>query len=302
MKIFILSSGEYGSKIVNGLATYGLASNIVGIHEFPKPEDLPEFIDDISEFVPENIVEADLILAVGLHGDVNMVVGEVAKLANAKSVIIPIYHGEQIPLGLQREIENIVGENVNIVFPRPFCSLTPNGDEFIDKFCEKFGKPEFKIEFGDTIEKIEVIRGTPCGASWYIAENLLGVSTEKAEFEAGNKLHNFPCSGSMVKDNVTGDTMLHLAGYKTKEAIKRELGFATQSALVDYDTCEGGDECEYLCIDICPNVIAGDNTIYIGDNKKAIIDPATCGCCEICIKECPYGAIELYNEKINIKK
>lgn len=300
MRIFILISGEYGSKIVNGLATHGLASHIVGIHEFPKHEDLPDFIDDIRGHIPENIVEADLILAVGLHGDINMVIGEVAKLANAKSVIVPIYHGEQIPLGLQKEIEANVPSSVNIVFPKPFCSLTPNGDEFIDKFCEKFGKPEFKIEFADNIEKIEVIRGTPCGASWYIAENLIGTATEKAEFEAGNKLHNYPCSGSMVKDNVTGDTMLHLAGYKTKEAIKRALGFASQSALIDHETCEGGDECEYLCIDVCPNVIAGDTTIYIDDNKKATINPATCGCCEICIKECPYGSIELYNKKIDI--
>ncbi len=70
MKIFILSSGEYGSKIVNGIATHGFASNIIGIHEFPSSDDLPEFIDDISSYIPENIPESDLIIAVGLYGDI----------------------------------------------------------------------------------------------------------------------------------------------------------------------------------------------------------------------------------------
>ena len=44
IKIFILSSGDYGSRIINNIANRGYASSIVGLHEFK--EDLPEFIDD----------------------------------------------------------------------------------------------------------------------------------------------------------------------------------------------------------------------------------------------------------------
>jgi len=311
MKIFILSSGEYGSKIVNGIATHGFASKIIGIHEFPSKDDLPEFIDDINSYIPKNIPESDLIMAVGLYGDINMVIPEVVKKSGAKSVIAPIYHPKQLPLGLQNEIINELDDNITIVFPKPFCGLIPIGDEYIDKFAEVFGKPEFKIktnsdseeiDLDSNISSIEVIRGAPCGSSWFIAENLNGVPVKDAEFEANNKLHNFPCIASMATDNSTGDTILHIASYRTKEAIKRALGFTYKAPIVDEETCEGFEECENACLNSCPNVLTGVDTIYYNDDGKAVIDPTSCGVCEICIQECPYGAIEIYEEKINLKK
>lgn len=313
MRIFILSSGEYGSKIVNGIATHGLASNIIGIHEFPSVDDLPEFIDDVSSYIPENIPESDLILAVGTYGDINMVIPEVVKQSGAKSVIVPIYHPQQLPIGLQNEIKSNLNEDVTIVFPKPFCGLTPIGDEFIDKFCETLGKPKFKIEIdgfnddGDNcpegnISSIEVIRGAPCGSTWFIAENIQGTPIKDAEFEANKKLHNFPCSASMVRDNNIGDTILHLASYKTKEAIKKALGFTCRVAIVDLETCEGLKECDNICLNSCPNVLTGVNTIYHNKEGKAVIDAASCGVCEICIDECPYGAIEIYENKVSIGK
>jgi hypothetical protein len=77
MRIYILSSGKYGSRVTNNLAEHGMASNIVGIEEFP--EDLPLFIDEFQEYIPHNLPLADLILAVGLSGDINMIVPEVAQ-------------------------------------------------------------------------------------------------------------------------------------------------------------------------------------------------------------------------------
>jgi len=302
MEIFILSCGDYGSKIINGIATHGFANNIVGIEEFPSKDDLPEFIDDVSPYVPKNVPKADLVIAIGIHGDINMIIPDVVKMSNAKSVIVPIYHPQQVPIGLQNEIKNALDDEIAIVFPKPFCSLTPTGDKYIDKFCEKFGKPQFKISYSETIESIEVLRSTPCGSSYYIAENINGILIDDAEFEANNKLHNFPCSASMATDNKTNDTILHLASYKTKEAIKRAVGFTNKSAVVDLDVCEGLKECENICLNSCPNVLEGDNTIYLHEDGKARIDPASCGVCEICVKECPYGAIEILEEKIPIGK
>jgi len=311
MKIFILSSGEYGSKIVNGIATHGFADNIVGMHEFPSHEDLPEFIDDVSEYIPNDIPESDLIISVGMFGDINMVIPEVTKVSGAKSIIASIYHPQQLPLGLQNEIKSELDDDVTIVFPKPFCGLTPIGDEFIDKFAEVFGKPKFEIEtdsdsdevdINSNITSIKVLRGTPCGSSWFIAENLQGLPVKDAEFEANNKLHNYPCSASMATDSLTGDTILHLASYKTKEAIKRAIGFTCRSVVVDLEDCEGLEKCETPCLNSCPNVLTGIETIRHDENGKAVIDPASCGVCEICISECPYGAIYIYDDKVPIKK
>ncbi|MCL2157074.1 MAG: thymidylate synthase [Methanobrevibacter sp.] len=301
MRIFIISSGEYGSKIVNGIANHGFAEKIIGIHEFPPKEELPEFVDDVSEYVPEKVPEADLIIAVGIHGDVNMVISDVVKKANAKSVIVPIYHPQQIPIGLQNEIKKSLDEEIAIVFPKPFCSLLPIGDEFIDEFTTVFGKPKFEIQADEIVKSVEVLRGAPCGSSWFVAENIIGTSVDDAEFEANNKLHNFPCSSSMIVDNATGDTILHLASYKTKEAIKRTLGFTNRAAVVDEEICEGSGTCEHFCLNACPNVLSGTNTISLKTDGKATIDPGSCGVCEICVNECPYGVIEIWEERIPVE-
>ncbi len=302
MRIIILSSGEYGSRIVNTIASHGFASYIVGMYEFP--DDLPEFLDEVEEYIPENLPEADLLISVGLFGDINLVIPEIISQTGVKSAIIPIHDPKQIPSGLQNEIEDMIknaSNEVNIVFPKPFCSLIPNGDEFIDQFAEIFGKPKLEIDADNIIKSINVIRGAPCGSTWYIAEKLIGLPVEEAEFESGNKFHNYPCLASMSTDPMVGDTIMHLAGYKTKEAVKRALGFALKSAVVDKEVCSGGEDCDYLCLAACPNVRAGDDTIFIEDTGKAEVDPASCGVCEICLKECPYGVIEIFEEKIKVK-
>ena len=294
MKIVILSSGKYGSRIVNNIAAHGFAPAIVGIYEFSA--DLPEFIDDVAEYVPSNLPQADLIISIGLFGDINLIIPTIAEKTGAQSIIAPIYHPQQLPVGLQIEIEGLL-KGPKIVFPKPFCSLIPIGDPYIDEFAQKFGKPLIKIEADKQIKNVNVIRGAPCGSTHYIAQKLVGIPVEEAEFESGNKFHNYPCLASMNTDPSVGDTIMHLAGYKTKEAVKRALKFTRKSAVIDQEICQGGQECEYPCLNVCPNVKAGDHTILINQDAKAEIDPGACGVCEICIKECPYGAIEIFEGK-----
>ena len=297
IRIFILSCGEYGSRIINNIANKGLGSSIIGLHEFP--EDLPEFIDDFEEYIPKELPECDLILSLDLYGDINMVIPTIAAETGAKSIIVPIHDPAQIPPGLQSEIEEAVGD-ATIVFPKPFCSLKPTGDEFIDEFVKYFGKPKVEINSDERIKTIKVLRDAPCGATSYVAENLEGLDVEDAELEAGNKIHNYPCLASMTTDPQIGDTILHLAGYKMKAAVKESIGFSERSAAVDEEACMGDTECDRNCIEVCPTMKIGDETIIIKDNGKVIIDALSCGCCEICVRECPYGAIEITDKKINL--
>lgn len=297
MKIFILSSGKYGNRIVNHMATI-LSSEIVGLHEVD--EDLPEFIEDLSPYLPNNLPESDLIIAVGLTGDINLMVPEIARKTGAKSVIIATNEPGQIPPGLRQEIADDTGD-INIVFAKPFCNLKPTGDQFIDEFTEHFGRPVVEIDGDQYVKKVKVIRDAPCGCTSFIADELEGVPVEEAEFLASEKFHNYPCLASMAKDSELGDSILHVAGYQTKEAVKRALGFAVKSMVVIEEDCMGVDECENMCIKICPQVRAGNDIIKIDKEGIAHIDPGACGCCEICINECPYGAIELVEKRIEFE-
>ncbi len=298
IKIYILSSGKYSSRIVNNMAKMGFAENMVGIHEVD--EDLPEFIDNVEEHIPQNLPEADLILAMGLFGDINMIIPAVTEKTGAKSIIVPIYHPKQIPLGLQKEIEEEV-EGKTIIFPKPFCTLKPVDDPYIDAFAKVFGKPELEIQSNGIIKKINVKRGAPCGSTWFVAEKLESTPVDGAEMEAGSRYHNYPCLASMSVDNQIGDTLLHIAGYKIKEAVKMELGFAAKSAVVNDDICQGGESCGHECRDTCPTVKIGDNTIIIKENGKAEVNPETCGNCGICIQKCPSGAIEI-EDRVKIRE
>lgn len=267
----------------------GLASSITGVHEVPG--DLPEFIDDASKYIPHNLPEADLILSLGLNGDINIIIPHVVSKCGAKSVIAPINHPKQIPAGLQGEIESETGD-ARVVFPKPFCSLVPVGDTYIDKFAESFGKPKLKIKFDSLIRNIEVKRGAPCGSTEFVAGKLINVPVEEAEFEAGRRYHNYPCLASMDIDLQTGDTLLHVAGYMIKEAVKKELGFAAKSAVVNEEICQGGDNCTHICYDVCP---LRDETVKINEYSKVEINASTCGCCSICTQKCPFGAISIRN-------
>ncbi len=298
LKIYILISGKYGSRIVNNLAQMGLASNIVGIHEVP--DDLPEFIDNVDKYIPQNLPEANLIISIGLRGDINMIIPEIALKTGAKSIIVPIYDPAQIPPGLQSEIKSEL-EDTTIVFPKPFCTLETVGDKYIDEFAQKFGKPKLEIEADTLINSVKVIRGAPCGSTNFVAEKIINLPVGEAEIESGRRYHNYPCLASMSTDTNIGDTLMHIAGYKIKEAVKNELGVAFNAAVVDEDKCEGGTNCDYNCIKQCPTIKVGDTTIKVTDNGKVNINPLFCGYCGICEQKCPSGAIKL-KENLKIKR
>ncbi len=102
----------------------------------------------------------------------------------------------------------------------------------------------------------------------------------------------------MTTDHLIGDTYCTFACYKMKEAVKESLGFAERSAVIDEEADMGDTKCNRNCVDVCPNVKIGNETIIIKDNGKVVIDALSCGCCEICVQECPYGAIEIIDKKL----
>ncbi|ABR54221.1 Protein of unknown function DUF166 [Methanococcus vannielii SB] len=284
MRIIVLYSGNYGERVLNNILTK-FAPNIISVYEFE--ENLPEYIEDIENYVPDNLPECDLLVVTGLHGDINLVTCKIANKTGAKSVIIESHSQKQLPFGIRSEItESLL--NVKCVFPKPFCSLKPVGDIYIDEFVKYFGAPKIEIIGEKFIKSVIVHRNAPCGSTKYIAENLTGYPLNEAEIESGNKLHNYPCLASMEFDNEFSDTILHLAGYKIKEAVKKSLGFSNMVLNVN-SNCKGV-ECGFKCYNICPVVKMGEKAVEIID-KTAKINYLYCGLCMKCIRECPFNAI-----------
>ncbi|HJK63539.1 MAG TPA: ribosome biogenesis/translation initiation ATPase RLI [Methanocorpusculum sp.] len=63
-------------------------------------------------------------------------------------------------------------------------------------------------------------------------------------------------------------------------------------AIVHKDRCHSR-KCGQECIAYCPRVRTGDETIQIGENGRAEISEELCVGCGICIKKCPFEALDI---------
>jgi ATP-binding cassette subfamily E protein 1 len=63
-------------------------------------------------------------------------------------------------------------------------------------------------------------------------------------------------------------------------------------AIVHKDRCHA-KKCGTECIIYCPRVRTGDETVIIGEDGKAFVSEELCVGCGICIKKCPFEAIDI---------
>jgi len=63
-------------------------------------------------------------------------------------------------------------------------------------------------------------------------------------------------------------------------------------AVVHTDRCHSR-KCGTECILYCPRVRTGDETVIIGEDGKAVVSEELCVGCGICVKKCPFEAIDI---------
>lgn len=63
-------------------------------------------------------------------------------------------------------------------------------------------------------------------------------------------------------------------------------------AIVHKDRCHSR-KCGTECIIYCPRVRTGDETVILGEDGKALVSEELCVGCGICIKKCPFDAIDI---------
>jgi hypothetical protein len=195
-------------------------------------------MDYPEDYLPDSLPPADLVLSLGENPGLAELIPEIAKLTGARAVIAPIDRAEWLPKGLARQfagwLQNI---GVHAVFPKPFCSLTEThynvgrhrvgyDDEVIAEFARYFGRPRFGIAVdpdSKTIVQARVERDAVCGCAQHVAEGLVGVKVDDAEFKAGMLHHHYPCLAAMGIDDDFADTLMHVSGNITKEEVKGQI-------------------------------------------------------------------------------
>ncbi len=116
-------------------------------------------------------------------------------------------------------------------FPKPFCSLVPN-TPVIQQFCDEFlvGAPILQLTISQgEVAAVEMVRGSPCGLTLFVAQKLVGLPADEALPEKAGQLHHaYPCLASMALDPETGDTIMHKSLFLLRDAVKAALDQATR--------------------------------------------------------------------------
>lgn len=225
MRLLVFTQGRYGERILDNLRDRAPQGWEIGNRRLP--ENLPQMLDDPEEVVSDLELNGDwdLFLFLGESPSAFSLLPAIMGRTRATAVIAPVDDYSWLPLGLERQIRSeLEDEGVQAVFPRPFCTLVPVGERHIDEFAQVFGSPHLEIKSeGGVVEKIDVIRGAPCGSTWFMAEKLPGTKVDEAGIKAGALVQIYPCLASRRVERLLGDAPIHVAGYIVKKAVEKAL-------------------------------------------------------------------------------
>ena len=155
MKIGIVSDGKFGDRAFEIIRERFPTDWIIA----PFPQSM--VVDDLELDIPA----CDLYISYVRHPDVALTIVEKQK---------PVILGVSFGPGFLRQAKEI---NENIVAPITMCSLEDNTwVPEINEFAKVFGRPSFdvKVQEDGTIERVRVIRGSPCGSTVAASSELPG--------------------------------------------------------------------------------------------------------------------------------
>lgn len=237
MRLLAIISGQYGQRHVDNILAHAPPNWVINVWQAPTI--LPLIIDYPEDYVPDDLPPTDLILSFTEHKGVAELIPDVAQITGAQAVVAAIDNEAWLPRGLARQLRGWLEEmNVACVTPKPLCSLTEThyslarrkqvayDSPLIANFARYFGQPELQLTIDPQTRQItgaQVGRDAVCGCARHVAEGLVGVSVDEAEFEAGMLHHHYPCLASMGIDLDYGDTLLHISGNIIKDNVGEQV-------------------------------------------------------------------------------
>ena len=237
MRILAIINGDYGSRHVSNITQFAPSDWQINIWKAPNL--FPQVVDYPEEFLPAELPSSDLILSFAENKGVAELIPDIARMTGAKAVIAAVDSEAWLPRGLARQLRGWLEKmDVACATPKPLCSLTEtdygvtrrqrleHNSPLISEFARYFGQPEFSIVVDPVSRKIiscDVRRDAVCGCARYVAQRLVGMTANEAEYEAGMLHHHFPCLASMGIDIDFGDTLMHISGNIMKEKVGEQV-------------------------------------------------------------------------------
>ena len=189
-KITVFQQNGSGKSKIAGIKRFG--KELFNLEIINIDEQLPCVIDDSGCYLPGHI-DADLVLDYLKHPDLSY---DLAILC--RKLEIPIVASGKKNTG------------AGAMNPSTCCMLPKH--EILGRYGKLFGAPEINIKInGGYVEKIDVVRGSPCGATWDAAKKIKGLSVEDAAIRFGLEVQFFCTANPASWDPITGKSPVHIA-------------------------------------------------------------------------------------------
>jgi hypothetical protein len=213
--IGVITRGKYGHRLIETVREHSDFSVLTA----DLPEFVPAFIEEPDEFLEalnfdKQVFSAEIIITYSLHPDLTSAVARLAAEAGVRSLIVPGGPSRASIPELKKVSEDW---GMDIEVDEICCSLEPNA--FNRPFADIFGSPILKVRTKDgKIADVRVIKGAPCGSTWYMAKEIVGTTVEDAPPRAGLLIQHYPCRAT--RGELGG---IHESGELHKQAFIKAL-------------------------------------------------------------------------------
>ncbi|MEA1906897.1 MAG: DUF166 family protein [Euryarchaeota archaeon] len=185
ISVTVVTRGKYGKRAIRTIQE----KTGFEVTEVTIPADLPDFIEDTAPYTqgPVQALTSDLVIIFTLHPDLTPALAECAAKSGAGAIIVSGNDTAEL-----RKIASTY--QIPIHADEICCSLVPCNDQVINEFTSVLGMPVFRISVeGGLVSDVDVIRGSLCGASWWVASQLPGTPVADAPAKAGLLAGQYPC-------------------------------------------------------------------------------------------------------------
>jgi hypothetical protein len=193
ISIGVITRGKYGKRLLDTITD----QTEFTVLSAPIPPTLPDLIDDPAPFVDNldlapAVLSSDLLITYSLNPDITPEITRRAARSGAKAVIIP---GGWAKAGDPEEFDEISQTyGTRILVEDICCEIGEDTNPTINEFASVLGRPQLEVQVDDgRVSKVKVIRGAPCGSTWWMAKHLKGVPVSEAPARGGLLIQQYPC-------------------------------------------------------------------------------------------------------------
>ncbi len=213
--IGVITRGKYGHRLIETVKEHSDFSVVTA----DLPEFVPVFIEEPDEFLESinfdrRVFSAEIVITYSLHSDLTSSIAKLAAEAGVRSLIVP-GGPSRASIPELKKISEASGMDIGV--HEICCTLEPN--DFNRPFADIFGSPVLKVKTKDgKISDVKVIKGAPCGSTWHMAKEIVGVPVKDAPPKAGLLIQHYPCRAT--RGDMGG---IHESGELHKQAFIKAL-------------------------------------------------------------------------------